>query len=212
MSGKIQKVEKDQATNGWNVYIGDKKHFIPAQRNPEYEGQALKPGLEVKKGEPISDGHINPLDLLKHTDIHNVQNYLANELYNAIYKDERVRRRNIETVVRSLTNLTRVKDPGSSDHVHGDIALRTVVEEHNNHLEKGEAPIVHEPLLRRAQQVALDQHEDWMARLNFQRLRQTILEGTAKGWKTDLHGTNPIPAYAYGPEFGKGTPDNKHLY
>lgn len=211
-SGKVTKVEKDLATNGWNVHIGEEKHFIPAQRLPTYEGQPLKAGIEVRKGEPISDGHIDPRELLGHTDIHTVQNYLANELYNGIYKDERVRRRNIETVVRSLTNYTRIKDPGDSDHLPGDYALRTVVEEHNRNLPHGAKPIIHHPVLKGAQQMALDSHEDWLARLNFQELRNTLLEGTAKGWKTDLHGTNPIPAYAYGAEFGKGTEKKPHNY
>lgn len=213
-SGTIDKLEKDLATNGWNVYIGGEKspHFIPAQRLPTYDGQPLKEGLKVEKGRPISDGNINPRDLLKHTDIHTVQNYLTNELYNSIYKDERVRRRNIETVVRALTNYTQIKDPGDSEYTPGDYALRTVVEEHNRNLPAGHKPIDHTPVLKSAQQMALDSHEDWMARLNFQELRHTLLEGTAKGWKTDLHGTNPIPAYAFGAEFGKGTPKHPHNY
>ncbi len=211
-SGTVTKVERDMATNGWNVHVGKESHFIPAQRTPTYEGQPLVTGVEVKKGEPISDGHINPREYLKHTDIHTVQNHLTNELYNGIYKDERVRRRNIETVVRALTNYTQIKDPGDSKHLHGDYALRTVIEEHNRNLPEGHKAIEHQPVLKGAQQMALGSHEDWMARLNFQQLRSTLLEGTAKGWKTDLHGTNPIPAYAYGAEFGIGTPDKKHHY
>lgn len=219
-TGTVTKIEKDTATNGWNVHIGKESHFIPAQRMPVHgrgpedpDGLPLAVGMEVKKGDPISDGHINPREYLKHTDIHTVQNHLANELYNSIYKDERVRRRNIETVVRSLTNYTQIKDPGDSpQYVHGDYALRTVVEEHNRNLPAGAKPIEHQPVLKGAQQMALGSHEDWMARLNFQQLRSTLLEGTAKGWKTDLHGTNPIPAYAYGAEFGLGTPDKKHHY
>jgi DNA-directed RNA polymerase beta subunit/DNA-directed RNA polymerase beta' subunit len=212
ISGKVRRVDKDPATNGWNVFVGDEKHFIPAQRIPTHQGQPLVAGIEVKKGEPISDGHINPRELLKHTDIHAVQNYLTDQLYNSIYKDEGVKRRNLETVVRSLTNLTQIKDPGDSDHVHGDIASRTLIEEHNRNLSAGKKPIIHEPMIRGARQMALDQHEDWMARLNFQELRNTLLEGTAKGWKTNLHGTNPIPAYAYAAEFGKGTPKAPHHY
>jgi DNA-directed RNA polymerase subunit beta' len=219
VSGKVEKVEKDPATNGHYVHVSypmkdpqgvvrnhTEKHFVQAQRKPVTVGES------VRKGDPLSDGHINPRDLLEHTDIHNVQNYLTDELYNEIYKDERVKKRNIETVVRAITNLTRVKDPGHSNYLPGDIALRTVVEEHNRNIEKGERPVEHAPLLRRAQDVALDQHEDWMARLNFQKLRQTVLEGTAKGWRTDLHGMNPIPAYAHGATFGKGTPEKPHRY
>lgn len=211
-SGKITKIEKDIGTNGWNVYMGKDKHFLSAQRLPTYQGQPLSVGAEVKKGEPISDGHIDPREYLKHTDIHTVQNYLTNELYNSIYKDERVRRRNIETVVRSLTNYTQIKDPGDSNHFHGDYALRTVIEEHNRNLTPGAKAIEHTPVLKGAKQMALDSHEDWMARLNFEQLRRTLLEGTAKGWRTNIHGTNPIPAYAHGAEFGKGTPDKKHHY
>lgn len=211
-SGVVSKMDRDLATNGWNVHIGGERHFIPAQREPTHDGQILRAGVTVKKGDPISDGHIDPKKYLEHTDIHTVQNYLTDELYNSIYKDERVRRRNIETVVRSLTNLTKIKDPGDSDFHHGDRALRTVVEEHNRNLEPGKKPILHQPVLRGAQQMALDQHQDWMARLNFQRLRETLLEGTAKGWRTDLHGTSPISAYAYGAEFGKGTKENPHHY
>jgi len=206
-SGKIDKIEKDHATNGHNIWIGGVKHFAPAQRNVMF-----KSGETVKKGDSLTDGPINPHQLLPLTDIHRVQNYLTDELYNAIYKDERVKRRNIETVVRGLTNLTRIKDPGDSDHLHGDIALRTDIEEHNRNLTPGEAPIIHHPIIKGASQTAMDQHEDWMARLNFRYLQNTILEGAAKGWKTDLHGLNPIPAYAYGAEFGKGTHDKPHHY
>jgi DNA-directed RNA polymerase subunit beta' len=155
---------------------------------------------------------VHPKELLKLTDIHKVQNYLTDELYNHIYKSEGVKRRNIETVVRALTNLTRVKDPGDSEYLHGDYAHRTVLEEHNRHLPEGHAPIIHEPVLKGARQMALDQHEDWMARLNFQELRGSLLEGAARRWRTNIHGTNPIPAYASGAEFGTGTPERKHLY
>ena len=211
-SGKVHRIEKDLSTNGWYVHVGEDSHFIPAQRIPRHAGQPLKVGTVVKRGDPLSDGPINPRELLHHTDIHKVQNYLTDELYNGVYKSEGVKRRNIETVVRSLTNLTRVTDPGDSGHIHGDIALRTVVEEHNRGLKTGEKPVVHEPFISRSRETALDQHEDWMARLNFQELRRTVLEGTAKGWKTDLHGTNPIPAYAVGSEFGLGTKEKPHNY
>jgi DNA-directed RNA polymerase subunit beta' len=207
LSGRVQRIEKDSSTNGHNIWIGGERHYAPAQRK-----LLVAPGQEVRPGDELTDGPINPHDLLPLTDIHRVQNYLTGELYNKIYKEEKVKRRNIETVVRSLTNLTHVVDPGDSHHLPGDVALRTVVEEHNRNLQKGEKPIIHEPLIRRAGGVALDQHEDWMARLNFERLRQTVLEGAAKGWKSSIHGPNPVPAYAFGSTFGKGTKEHPEWY
>ncbi len=162
--------------------------------------------LALQKGVAITDGPINPRELLPLTDIPTVQNHLVSELYDGIYKDERVRRRNIETVVRSLTNLTQIRD--AVDHpgfMTGDVVSRSLVEEHNRNLDHGQEPIQHRPVLKGMEQAVLDTQEDWLARLNFRRLKETIMEGAAKGWKTNLHGTHPVPAYAYGAEFGDGT-------
>lgn len=213
-TGRIEKIERDPGTNGHHIVVNGEKHFVPAQRALHYEGkkdQPLHVGMEVRKGDALTDGPKNPHELLPLTDIHTVQNYLTDELYNTIYKNEGVRRRNIETVIRGLTNLTKVRDAGSSDHLPGDLALRTVVEEHNRSLKPGEKPILHTPLVKGTEQMALSS-EDWLARLNFQQLQHTLLEGASKGWVTNIHGTNPIPAYAYGAEFGKGTLENPEHY
>lgn len=45
---------------------------------------------------------------------------------------------------------------------------------------------------------------DWMARLGHRYLKESILEGAHTGQVSDIHGTHPVPAYAYGREFGKG--------
>lgn len=50
---------------------------------------------------------------------------------------------------------------------------------------------------------------DWMARLSHRYLKDSLLKGVHFGDTSNLHGTNPIPAYAYGAEFGKG-PDGKY--
>lgn len=204
-SGRVDKIEKDPT--GWNVYINGQSHFAPATKRLRlHDGKPLTVGMTVRKGMPISDGPINPRELLPLTDVPTVQNHLVGELYDGIYKDERVRRRNIETVVRSLTNLTQIRDAG--DHpgfMTGDVVSRSLVEEHNRNLDIGQSAIDHKPVLKGMEQAVLDTQEDWMARLNFRRLKETIMEGAAKGWKTNLHSTHPVPAYAYGAEFGEGT-------
>lgn len=204
-SGRVDKIEKD--STGWNIYINGQTHFAPATKKLVLEdGQPLEVGMTVRKGAPITNGPINPRELLPLTDIPTVQNHLVSELYDGIYKDEHVRRRNIETVVRALTNLTQIRNPG--DHpgfMTGDVVSRTMVDEHNRNLEPGHEPIEARPVLKGMAQGILDVQEDWLARLNFRRLKETIMEGAAKGWKTNLHSTNPVPAYAYGAEFGEGT-------
>lgn len=196
-AGTIQSVQKDPV--GQNIFINDIRHFVPADRIAEH----IKPGMVVKHGDKLSEGVMNPRTYLQATkDIHAVQNMLTNEMYNDIYEKEGLRRRNLEVAVRALTNLTRIKNPGDSDHLHGDIAPRSVVEAHNKSLPKGAKHIEHEPLILGVERIP-SQSTDWMARLNYRELHTAIQEGAAKGLKSELHGTHPIPGIAYGAEFGK---------
>ena len=48
-------------------------------------------------------------------------------------------------------------------------------------------------------------NEDWMARMSHQGLKRSILQAAHTSERSNLHGTHPIPAYAYGAEFGEGT-------
>jgi DNA-directed RNA polymerase subunit beta' len=213
-SGKVTDIKKD-ATGGYDVIVNGEKHLVlntaqhPAELLPH-----VTVGAEVKRGDALSEGPINPRHLLPLTDINRVQKYLTDEMYHGLYEQEDVRKRNVEVVVRALTNLTQVKDPGHSDHMPNDIVPRSVVEEHNRSLPKGHKPIVHEPVLHGIEQVSSGTGStNWMGLLNYQRLAQTIARGAARAWKTDLHGSHPIPAYAHGSEFGKPPPSKpKHVY
>ena len=64
-------------------------------------------------------------------------------------------------------------------------------------------PIVHTPTLRPLEFAPLSTY-DWMSRLNSRNLMDTLTMGTSEGWTSDIHGYNPIPAYVFGTEFGKG--------
>ncbi len=211
-SGKISDVRGDPTgkSREQNVFINGLRHFIPAN----LATKELKVGQEVKKGEQLSDGYINPRTFLKATkDIHATQNYLVKEMHEGLFDKEGVRRRNVEVVVRALTNLTRVKDPANSDFLHGDIAPRTVVEEYNRNLPKGHKPIEHEPILEGVKQIPGKLSSDWMARLNYREIHNVIQQAAARGQKSDIHGPNPIPGIAYGAEFGKPPPGKpKYVY
>jgi hypothetical protein len=47
-------------------------------------------------------------------------------------------------------------------------------------------------------------HPDWMARLAHRSLKSTIMQASHYGETSNIHGTNPIPAYVAGVEFGQG--------
>lgn len=204
-SGKVEAIH-DAEAGGIGVFVGGTKHYVPK----DLINHNLKVGDEVKKGDKLSEGYINPHSLMEATkDIHAVQNYLTNEMFDSLYDKEGVRRRNVEVAVRSFTNLTHIKDPGHSDHLPGDIVPRTVVEEFNKNLPKGHAPITHEPLLKGVEQVPALLTQNWMGRMNYRELHRAIQDAASFGMKADIHSTHPIPALAHGAEFGKPPPDLK---
>jgi len=198
VTGKITNIKKD-AVGGVDLFIGDEKHFVPK----DLVNHDIKVGDEVKKGQQVSHGFTNPHHLLPLTDMHTVQNHLTNEMYGGLYEKEGVRKRNVEVVVRALTNLTKVKDPGSSDFMQGDIVPTSVVEELNRGLSKDKKHITHGPILKSISQIPLTGTTDWMSRLNYRELHSTLQQAAAQGWKSDIHGKNPIPGAAFGAEFGK---------
>jgi DNA-directed RNA polymerase subunit beta' len=55
-------------------------------------------------------------------------------------------------------------------------------------------PVTSNPLL----------NPNWLARLGHRNLKATALEAAHFGEKADIHGTHPVPGFAYGAEFGKG--------
>jgi hypothetical protein len=45
--------------------------------------------------------------------------------------------------------------------------------------------------------------KDWMAQLGYQKIKQSLTEGAAQNWKSNVEGAHPVPAFAYGVTFGK---------
>jgi DNA-directed RNA polymerase subunit beta' len=201
ISGKIQKIETD-ALGGKTVTIDGKKHVVPHtnQLLPQ-----IRVGYEVKKAEALSTGRKNPHDILRITkSMGAVRNHITDSL-SALYVPTtgHERRRNIETVIRAMTDLTRIDDPGDdSSYLRGQLVPMSEVEAKNRDLKAmGKRPIKHKPKLKAMNQMPLAGQEDWMARLNFQRLKETYIEGAAQNWKSDIHG-HPISGIAHGAEFG----------
>ena len=205
--GKVEKVDKDPA-GGWSVYVSGQRHYVPPTRE-----LAVKRGQQVKRGEAVSSGVKNPREMLPLTGMPTVQRYITDELH-GIYKGVApVKRRNTETFVRAMTNLSKVTDPGDHEFfLPGDTVPATEVAKFNSQKTPDARPVRAEPLLHGVSALPLEVQTDWLARLQATNLRSTILDASAEGWRSAVHSTHPIPGMAYGAEFGKGTPEEPWLY
>ena len=218
-AGKIDNIEKDPtgvriSVGGVVHHVGKDKTGMPlhenlphAQKYTGYKGwNPPKPGMKVNAGDVLSDPNrtvINPRDLYRATNnMEKVQNFMVDELHDIYGKD--VRRQHIETAVRAMGNLTKVRDPGDAPHIlKGDFQPAAEIRALNRELiGAGKMPIEHSPVLKGIDQMPLSVQEDWLAKMQHTELRNTLTESAAIGARTNLHGIHPVPGAAYGAEFG----------
>jgi DNA-directed RNA polymerase subunit beta' len=128
--GKITKIE--DAVGGKNVYIGDSPdpHFIEKDL---WEDGKLRVGGTVEKGDILSGGIVQPQELVRLKGMLPAQEYISDQIHDAFDKQGvKLKRKVVETVVRSVGNTTKILDPGGSTFIPGDVAPWTVVEDYNN--------------------------------------------------------------------------------
>jgi DNA-directed RNA polymerase subunit beta' len=221
-SGQIERMEHDRA--GTTIFINGAPHHVGRDAagnhlNSPLTGQKPdgwappKVGMHVEAGALLSDPTrtiVNPHDLLRATrQMDQVQNHLTREIYD-LYRGEDVKRRHIEVAVKAMTNLTKVVNPGDHPSIlRGMLMPYSVVQKINSTMPKGQKHITHEPVLKGIDMLPLSVQEDWMAKLQHTHLRDTIMEAAAVRGVSSLHGPHPIPAAAYGAEFGMTVKDSK---
>lgn len=215
-SGTLEKVEP--TPTGVTLTIAGKKHHVgkDAKGAPLWKpiGDQVAPGwvppkvgMQVTRGQVLSDPMrtlVNPHDLYKATgNMETVQNYLADQVH-SLYKGEGIKRKHVETVVKAMSNLTKIEAAGDYDGVlRGEFHPTSKISAINRELLRaGKKPIEHKPVLKGVDIMPLSVQEDWMAKLQHIRLSKTLLDAAATGGTSNIHGLHPIPGMAVGSEFG----------
>ena len=196
--GVIDKITKDPA-GGHNIIIAGNRHYIPSDRTI-----LVKQDEKVNRGDKLSSGRINPHELLPLTNLPSVQNYVTDEL-DKMFSSQGIDRRNMEIIVRGATNATEIQSPGShNSYIRGDIVPVTRVEAYNDEAIRNKwDQVIHSPIISSIEKIPIQTRDDWLSRLSHTKLKSSLLEAAAQGWKSDIHGTHPGPGLAYGTEFGK---------
>lgn len=241
MDGRVTKIQKTDVGTS-KVFVEERAHTVRPGLN-----LLVKVGDRVKKGDRLSEGVLKPQDIARLKDFHQAQEYVVDEL-DKTFRDQEVKldRKVFETVVRSLTNNTRVIDaPTGSGFLPGDIIPYTVARRFNEtrkknvpvedavgmtltkpewkfqegrtltekdvkdllavgikKVEAAEQALKHAPQIKGITQVP-ELRSNWMTQLGYRQIKKTLTEGAAQGWKSDTEGEHPIPALAYGVNFGK---------
>ena len=199
--GTVKRISKSPF-GGWDVFVGKEKHHVSTVSNV-----SVKVGDKISKGDALSGGPIKPQELLEFKGMTAVRDYLTDEVH-GIYEGD-IRRPVIEHIIKAITSLTKISNPGKSGYIAGDITSFNKVEALNKTLGKNDKAF-HEPTLKGVLTlpVSVTSHKDadWMGMMGYRYLKKTISEAASQGWKSDIHGTHPVPGLVYSAEFGQGKP------
>lgn len=204
VDGKITRVKEDPA-GGFDVTVttgrgSDVNHYVPGNRSMLSD---LRVGSQVKKGKPLTDGNVDLRELLDISGVEQVRNQIVSEL-DSVFRPFGIRRRNLELLARGVTNTGIVEDPGDSpDLIKGQYITLSKAEEINREMKKGR-PVKVSPVLMGIKTAPLANTEDWLAKLNHERIRDTVVEAALQGHVSDVSGYNPYSALAYNERFGEG--------
>lgn len=131
VDGKVKSIKKS-SIGGYDIVLEndsgkEEVKYVEPQNMP-----TINKGDIVKKGDVISTGNVSMHDVFKYKGPFETQKFLVDEIDKI--SEGKLDRRNIEVVVRSLTNTSRVLHPGHSNYVVGDTVSTTTVDDFNNHL------------------------------------------------------------------------------
>ena len=146
-------------------------------------------GAEIRAGDAITDGPINPQEYLETRGKDAVQRYLVKEVQK-VYKSQGVtiNDKHIEIIVRQMLRKVRIDQPGDVDLLPTELVDRLEFEEHNNRvLAEGGEPATAQTVLLGVTKASLNT-SSFLAAASFQETTRVLTEAAINGAKDHLIG------------------------
>ena len=144
---------------------------------------------EIRAGDAITDGPINPQEYLDTRGKDAVQRYLVKEVQK-VYKSQGVtiNDKHIEIIVRQMLRKVRIDQPGDVDLLPTELVDRLEFEEHNNRvLAEGGEPATAQTVLLGVTKASLNT-SSFLAAASFQETTRVLTEAAINGAKDHLIG------------------------
>jgi len=181
--GKVSYVKSTE--DGWQVGVSNKErvleHFVPKGRVI-----TVDIGDTVKQAQALSDGTVDPRDVFKITnDLGQAQQALVDGIQR-IYGKYGIHKKHAEVLVRSMTNLARVDEPGTSEYQKGDFVPYYAAQAWNR---DNDGSMTVSPIIKGMS--SLPQLKDeWAPALGYRNVRQLITDAAATGKTSKVHSLN----------------------
>ncbi|MFQ6001688.1 MAG: DNA-directed RNA polymerase subunit beta', partial [Anaerolineae bacterium] len=146
-------------------------------------------GQRVKAGEQLTEGSKNPHHVLRIQGREAAQRYLLEEIQK-VYRSQgvNINDKHIEMIIRQMLSKVRVKTPGDTDYLQGELVNRIEFEEVNRQVvEKGGRPATAQQVLLGITKAALNT-ESFLAASSFQHTISVLANAAIEGKVDELRG------------------------
>ncbi len=136
----------------------------------------------ISAGDELTEGSVNPHDILAIKGYTAVQDYLIQEVQR-VYRLQGVdiNDKHIEVIVRQMMNKVKVEDAGDTDFLTGSLVERYELERVNNRMrEEGKAEAVHSEVLMGITKAALAT-DSFLSAASFQETTRVLTDAAIKG-------------------------------
>ena len=186
VAGTVRVVETRQA----------RKVIVTAEDGTEYTyaipfGARLKvrDGQVVEAGDSLTEGPINPHDILRVKGVRAVQQYLVQQVQD-VYRSQGVdiNDKHIEVIVRQMLRKVKVEDPGDTELLPGGLVDQFEFEEENRRVQAlGGQPATAKPVLLGITKASLAT-ESFLSAASFQETTRVLTDAAIKGKEDPLLG------------------------
>ena len=146
-------------------------------------------GDQVRAGDRLSEGPINPHDILRIKGPRAVQEYLLNEIQE-VYRLQgvKINDKHIGVIVRQMLQKVKITDPGDTALLEGENVDRTEFRNLNQKtMAEGSKPARSEPLLLGITKASLTT-ESFISAASFQETTRVLTDAAVRGARDDLKG------------------------
>jgi DNA-directed RNA polymerase subunit beta' len=146
-------------------------------------------GDMVRAGDRLSEGPVNPHDILQVKGARAVQEYLQDEIQE-VYRLQgvRINDKHIGCIVRQMLQKVKVTDPGETEYLEGEHVDRMVFRDHTRMtVEAGKQPPRSEPVLLGITKSSLTT-ESFISAASFQETTRILTDAAVHGARDQLKG------------------------
>ena len=182
-------VELESASRGVRILRVVEGDFQESHRIPQGKHLIVQSNDRVDAGERLTDGPINPHDILEVKGEEAVQNYLVNEVQD-VYRTqgERINDKHIEVIVRQMLGKVKIENPGDTEFLEEEEIERTAFNRANRKVvESGGQPATAESILQGITKASLST-ESFISAASFQQTTNVLTRASVVGKRDRLVG------------------------